>query len=482
MAEDVLWRPRWYMWVAGGLALALLVHARAGWLLEGDDALPTAVAIIALSVAGAALWEMPPAVMMCGAVAFTLFSGNWSELGLPGFPFLPDRVLVFGAILALLLRAPGARGAPRPMLRPVHILLLVTILYATISAASAGTLVTEQGGFALLDLLGVVPYLMLLVAPAVFHSARERKWLLVTLVGIGLYLGLTAIFEAIGPSALVFPHYVVSSDLFLGGRAGGPFRASDTEGFATFSCGIAALIAFIQWRGHRRRYVALIAAFVSMLGCFLTLERGAWIGAVAGLVIAGLAARELRRWLAPMLLVGALAVVGLLVLSPALASRTSSRVNDQLSVWDRQNMTTAGLRMLTAKPLLGFGWDNYENTNEDYFRQASDYPMTGLSANSTEQRVPLHDTYLSFAVDLGLIGGLLWLSALLWGVGGSILTRGSPELRLWKLGLVAIFVCYLTLALVDPLSQNFSQLVLWTWAGVCVSSSAARTRVLPRVG
>lgn len=474
MLETVLWRPRWYMWIAGGFAVLLLVHARAAWLLHGNAAFSTVLVIIALLAVVATLWERPPAVMMCGAIVLTLFSGNWETLGLPGFPFLPDRMLVVGVLLALLLRAPGARDVPRPTMRPVHVLLLVTILYATLSAASAGTLSTKSGAFSLLDLLGVIPYLMLFIAPVVFHGAREREWLLITLVGVGLYLGWTAIFEAIGPSSLVFPHYIAD----VAGRAAGPFRASDTEGFATFACGIAALIAYIQWRGRPRRYIALLASLVSMLGCFLSLERGAWIGAVAGIAIAGLAARELRRWLVPAVVVGAISIIGLFLLSPALASRTSSRVNDQLSVWDRQNMTAAGLRMLAAKPLFGFGWGEYENADEDYFRQASDYPMTGLSTSVTEQHVPLHDTYLSFAVDLGLVGGLLWLGSLIWGVGGSIVTRGSPDLRLWKLGLGAIFVCYLVIALVDPLSQNFSQLVLWTWAGVCLTGSTARKQAL----
>jgi hypothetical protein len=335
MVADVLWRPRWYIWAAGAAALLAAVHTRSAWLLQGDNLAPTITVVVAVTVVAAALWELPPAVMMCAAIGLTVFSGNWSTLGLPGFPFLPDRLLLVGVLLAILLRAPGARRLTRPQVRPVHILLLVTVLYATVSAAAAGTLGTEAGAFSLLDLLGAVPYLMLFIAPVVFHGPRERQWLLITLIAIGAYLGVTAIFESLGPSSLVFPHYIVASDLSFGGRAGGPFRASDTEGFATFACGVAALIAFVQWRGRPARAIALLCACVSMLGCFLTLERGAWIGAVAGLLVVGLAARELRRWLLPAAVLASLALLGLLAVSPSLASRTSSRVNDRLSVWDR---------------------------------------------------------------------------------------------------------------------------------------------------
>ncbi len=61
-------------------------------------------------------------------------------------------------------------------------------------------------------------------------------------------------------------------------------------------------MAFAQWRGQRRRHLALIVGVVCIFGCFLTLERGVWIAALSGTVIAALATRSGRRWLAPGLL------------------------------------------------------------------------------------------------------------------------------------------------------------------------------------
>src|SRR4029077_17973137 len=116
----------------------------------------------------------PPATMLCAALALTIFSGNWGRVGLPGFPLLPDRILLAGALLALLLGAPGAAALPRARVRGVHLLLALTVLYATASAAAAGTLGTKAGAFDLLDRLGVLPFLMLLIAPVVFVGARER--------------------------------------------------------------------------------------------------------------------------------------------------------------------------------------------------------------------------------------------------------------------------------------------------------------------
>ncbi len=51
------------------------------------------------------LWELPPAVTMCAAIALTIFSGAWRQMGLGGLPF--DRLLLVIVLLQFFLRAPG---------------------------------------------------------------------------------------------------------------------------------------------------------------------------------------------------------------------------------------------------------------------------------------------------------------------------------------------------------------------------------------
>ena len=199
------WRVPWYLWVWIGLAVLAAIHVRAPQLLRGQSLFLVLLGVALLLLVAATLWELPPAVMFCGAIVLTLFSGHWSNLGLPGFPFLPDRILLFGALLALLLRSPGAAGLPPLRVRGVHLLLLVTVLYATASAVLAGTLSNQSSVFALIDRLGAVPFLMFLVAPAVFPGPRERSWLLATLVAVGAYLGITAVFETTVRVAQSFP-------------------------------------------------------------------------------------------------------------------------------------------------------------------------------------------------------------------------------------------------------------------------------------
>jgi putative inorganic carbon (hco3(-)) transporter len=478
VVERACWRPPWYVWSATGLAVVLLLDRQAPYLLHGQWLFVLGLGLPAVLLTLAILWELPVAVTMCAVIVLTIFSGSWESMGLPGFPFVPDRLLLVVVLLALLLRAPGASGLPRPQVRGVHLWLALTTMYAIASAALAGTLASKAALFDLLDRLGAIPFLMLLVAPVVFAGERERDLLLATLVGLGAYLGITALFETVGPHALVFPRYILSADALTPVRqAGGPFRAPITDGFACFACGTASAIAFSRWRGRRRRHVAGAVVVLSALGAFCSLERGVWIAAGAGILAVGLAAPELRRLLVAAAVLGVLVIGGALVVFPTLAGHATERASDQTPVWDRENQTATALRMIAAKPLFGFGWDNYVNVSTDYFRQAANYPMTGFS--TFDDPLPLHDSYLSNAVELGLVGLLLWLVSLGWGIGGAILSRGSPQLRPWRLGLLAIAVFFCVLAFFDPLQQNFSELLLWTWAGLCLAQVPARAAPSP---
>jgi len=468
------WRPPWYAWLLLGLASLALVHEFEGHRLEGNGLLITPIVIAVGVMVVRDLWERPPAVMMCMAIALTIFSGGWSQIGLGGLPF--DRLLLVLVLLAYLLRAPGVAHIPALRIRSLHLLLCVTIMYVIISALAAGTLTGEVGVLSLTDEVGIFPYLAFLLAPSIFAGERERNMLLGTLVGVGAYLGITAIFESLGPHSLVFPHYILKVDAALPGhRAGGPFQSSAAEGFSTFACAVAAAIAFSHWYRRRNRYIAATVTLLCIFGCFLTLERGVWIAAVIGITVAALLTRSGRRWIVPGLCGGVLLIGGALQLSPSLSERASERINDNVSVWARQNQTAAALRMIDTKPLFGFGWQTFISDGLEYFRETGSYPMNGYS--TLDQPIPLHDTYLAFAVELGLIGALLWLASFVLGMGIGIFSLGSSALRPWKLGLLTIIICYLVICFVDPYQPPFSELVLWVWAGVALGSGPA---VLPK--
>jgi len=474
MAAPAVWRPPRLAWPLLGALALLLVWKLQPQKLEGHWQLATPILIALGVLALRYLWEQPPAVTMCGVIALSAFSGAWAQMGLGNVPL--NRLLAVLVVCQCLLRAPGTATMPRLRLRSVHLLMALTLLYAIGSAAAAGTLGSEKGFLGLWDTLGVMPYLLFLIAPAVFHGRRERELLLITLLCLGTYLGVTAIFEILGPRSLVFPRYIVTSDAITPGvlRAGGPFQNAVAEGCATYVCAVAAAIAFGLWRGQRRRWFAAAAGLAALAGCFLTLERGVWMAALLASVAVALATRGGRRLLVPALVAGALVLGGALAVSSTLSSSAGERANDQRSVWDRETQISAGLRMVEAKPLLGFGWNRYGSDSGDYFRQPFTYPMSGYLPGSligtAETPQPLHSTYLAYAVELGLLGMVLWLASLLWAVGEGVFSRGPAAMRPWKLGLAAVAIFVLTVITINPHEPPFAFVIVMVWAGVAMAA------------
>ncbi|MGI8622132.1 MAG: O-antigen ligase family protein [Solirubrobacteraceae bacterium] len=411
------------------------------------------------------------------AVVLAVFAGNWEHLGLPGFPFLPDRLLLIASLGAVLLGAPSAAGRPAFRRRADHWVAALAIAFVTIDAYVAHTLTSNSGLFKLVDRFGIFPFLLFAVAPIVYPTAHHRRILLGFLVGLGAYLGLTALFTVTGTSGLVFPRYILNPNLGLGdldstgqaiGRARGPFLDAVSNGLAMFDCGVAAALGVVVFR---RRWVRLVSAMVvllSVLGCLFTLQRTVWLATILAVLVAMASDRRLRRLIVPTGAALAVAVVASFVLSPTLHERAVTRFNDHFTVFDRQNLSAAGVRMLAERPLLGFGWDTFAKKSAPYIIQSPDYPLTAHG------RV-IHNTFLSNAVELGVIGALLWLVATAMFLLGPLLRRPPPE---WRTALVAVVVFWAVTAWLYPLVLAFPMTFVMLWAGV-VDGTAEAVPVTP---
>ncbi|MGN6587505.1 MAG: O-antigen ligase family protein [Solirubrobacterales bacterium] len=470
------WRPSWQIWCGTGLLLLLAAYEVKPEKLEGHWLFVTPV-LIALGVLGVRrLWEQPPVYSLCAAVALTIFAGGWSQIGLGGLPV--NRLFILIVMLQFALRAPGIAGLPKLQVRSIHLVMALAVLYAAASAAASGTLTIEEGFVHLTDVFGLVPFVIFFLAPSVFAGERERGALLATLVGLGVYLGITGVFEAVGPRSLVFPSYINITDVNAEGavRVSGAFQSPVALGFATYACAVAAVMALQKWRDRRARLLAILSGATCLFACFATLERGVWIGAVVATVGTALATRKGRRWLVPGLAATLVVISLTLALSTQLANNTAQRASYSVSVWDRQNQTEAGLRMVAAKPLFGFGWDRYRQNSTGYFRQAQDYPISGnvqgITIGEPHETLPLHNTYLAYAVELGLVGLALWLFCLVAAVLGAIFRRGDPALRPWRLGLLALALFFAVISFVDPHEQPFPVVLLLLWAGLAYGPPA----------
>lgn len=432
-------------------------------LLAGDGASGHAATVGTglLALAGlcllAALMLVEPAWPISLGVAAMIFSSHWD---LTSSPIPLDRVLIVAGVLSLILRARTIRDVLGNELSAIHVLLLAAALFAFGSAVISGTIGDHDAIFALLDRYGIVPFVLFAVAPAAFPDARTRRILLITLTVVGAYLAYTSILARVGPQSLVFPQYIVDPAIGIhADRARGPFVESVANGLALFECGVAAAFLWRTELDSRMRMGAALVVAACSLSIVLTLTRSIWIGSAVALLAAMASSAQTRRLVVP--IVGAVAAMALLALAvvPGLSADASSRESDQAPIWDRENTNAAALRMVGERPLLGFGWFEFQSQNAAHQRLADDHIITGAGLEE-------HNVFLSNAAELGLLGTLLWGAALVVAVGGGIFRRGPPELDWWRVGLVAIAVQWLIVANFVPLGYAFPTALLWLWAGV----------------
>jgi len=450
----------------GLLALtAVLVESVGAWGPAAAAPAPRQAAfLVAACLVAAVALANDPAWSFSGALAASMFSGRWPELGIP----LPlDRLLFALGVAGFILRLPIQW--PQVRLRFVHWAIVGAATFAIVSAYVGGALDDAQGRFALLDRFGLVPMLSFLLAPFVFDTPRRRAILLGVLGVCGAYLGVTALAEITHASGLVWPRYILDAGVGIhANRARGPFAEAEAFGLALWGCGVAALVHVASPARPWMRPAGLIVGALCMLGVLFTLTRSVWVGATASVLVTLILAREVRPFLVPAILACVLLIGGALATVPGLSHEVTVRREAQSSLWDRRNSNDAALRMLEARPLTGFGWNHFEADSLPYYRLAFGYPLTSVGQ--------VHNVFLSNAAELGLIGGLLWLVALLVAVGAPLLRRAPPELRYWRVGLLAIATMWLVTANFAPLAQVFANLLLWTWAGVMWSKSPAVPR------
>jgi putative inorganic carbon (hco3(-)) transporter len=469
MAGRLSWLQTPLAVIVGAICLAAASMALS---IETHSALAAAPLVVVLlpAIIYLALTVDPAAVLTAGVV-LTPFAGNWQQLGIPGV-LAPDRVLIAATIVIVVFRAAIGRGEPLPRPRLVHYILALAGLWTIGNALVAHTLFERAALLKIVEAYGLFPFVIFYLAPVIYRTERQRQMLLTALVVLGAYLGLTVLFEMAGPHALVWPKYIMDPSYGLHfGRGRGPFADAVANGFGLYVCALAACVAAARWRGAARATACLVA-LLCFTGTLLTLERSVWTGAAIATVVTLVAFARLRPIALPVIVTGVVAVALALLLVPGLSAKVQSRASDQNPVWDRENLTVAALNMIAARPLLGFGWDRFQADSGPYFLQNLNYPLTATS-------IDIHNYFLSYAVELGLVGLLLWLSGLLMGGFGALSTRAPPELEPWRMAFLAIAVCYLLVANSVP-PTVFQNEAFWLWAGVLWGARRYTWRVTDR--
>ena len=127
-------------------------------------------------------------------------------------------------------------------------------------------------------------------------------------------------------------------------------------------------------------------------------------------------------------------------------------------------MATAAVGMVEARPLLGFGWGTFPAAGREYFRQSADYPLVGT-------QTIVHNVYLSYAAELGLIGVSLWVLGFVVGIGIPAFSRTSSEMRPWRDAVLPLAAFYLVVIYFIPPPTGLSAMMVWLSAGIVLSNT-----------
>jgi len=319
-------------------------------------------------------------------------------------------VLLVAGLLALRRLASGSLPLPLPSPMWPALLVLVAALLATPGALDVG----EAARF---DTLLVIVLLMALLVPAACRSLDEARRPLAVLMAVGA-----------GISGYAF-HAVSGLQAFLGGavvqnRAISVFSQPNDFGAFAASLFLVAIGMALGSRSRPARRVCALVAALAFGGLVLSLSRGSWLGAVAGLALllalAPSARPALFRVGLPIVAAGALVFAVFLPSGPTDVQVVQQRLTTLAAPFHnpydaRPQIWREAVHEIEANPWTGVGPGN--------FLVASSRAGSFVQAAGAEHA---HNTVLNVAAEEGIpAAGLLIAFGL---VMGAIILRAAKRL------------------------------------------------------
>ncbi len=287
----------------------------------------------------------------------------------------------------------------------------------------------------------LIPFFLYAALRTTRLEPKQLKWPLVVLIGLGVYLGVTAIFEVAKLWGLVFPRFIGDPTIGIHfGRARGPMLQSVRLGVALLAC-LVPLLVYTLWLNPMRRFswaTAGALAPIMTLALLVTYTRSVWMGLgliSVTLVWLGMQGISRRAAIVGMLFAGL--AIGI-VKGPDLVAfkREYSAAETRESTYMRAAFAYVSLQMFKDRPVTGFGFNQFQVYNLPYLADRS----TDIRVESIRGYVH-HNSYLSLLVDLGLVGFALYTFV---GLTSSIATYvlwQTPTAPRWARGLALIAFC-----------------------------------------
>jgi O-antigen ligase len=317
-----------------------------------------------------------------------------------------------------------------------------------------------------------MPFLAYFLGKNLFTTEREVRIFIWALFGLGVYLSVTAFFEFFGIHSLVFPRSIVNADIGRHlGRARGPFLQAAVNGTAMGMILLASFYLLTRTISLGKWVLIMSCSGLMFLGVLFSLTRGPWVATAAGLFLACLFRRDIRRIAVVAAVVGVV-LLPLTIGGTELEEPGESRIMERATsdtFFGRLRLWRAGIMMFLDHPLWGVGFLRFPEVSSDYL---DDIEYVLLSdPNKSQEGLIAHNFYISIASELGLAGFVPFVVILMYLQGTSI--RFYRALPLALAPTRSFIVMFWTVATVYLLSsftytQNsvFLSGLFFTFAGI----------------
>ena len=458
-------RTAWLQ-VAACVALALTV----GWLAsQGHD---RTTFVVALAVPLAILLVRYPwaGVLLFVALMPLLAVGD----GVAGpETWLVGRLLVPGMLaLALAYRMLGlSRSYFRLSLTDAAIAGFLVLALANIQLLSGNPVRMTSAFYDLVFIPIALYWLIRVIEP----REGELRWLLWLLVGLVLLQFAVGVLSWVEPSLL--PSQWLGR---VGERTVGTVRGPAPY-TSTLMVGAMLALAFTErYRDQLSRLALFGIVAIAFVGIGISFSRGSWAG--AAVVLGGLLI--FRRQVALrmigifLVLMAALAVPN----SGAIAAYAQDRLADDDTAESRLVTNNAAVRMIQLRPVIGFGYGNFELFDESFKVRVDNMPAQEGSAHHTFLALAAENGLLAVALYLFPVAWLLWLTLRRWRQVVSRDPLHGPLLVAMWLALAHQFV---VMNFMDMLhSSSWGTALWWLCLGVIhvVLTRGSRPVEMVRVG
>ena len=394
---------------AGGVPAAALFAAVVAVAVFGGALAATRPAFAVLAIAGVALaalllWNLRVAVVVFIALQFfaviPIGEGQLSLVKAAG------ALIVITWIVTLV--NPREREAARAILDDSGPVVLALAAFLALGAASA--VWAADAGAVIFDLqrftLNAILMLVVFAAAMTIRDARVIA----------------------GAIALSGAAAVVGGMLFAvqGGKAGrfvGTVGEANELAVQLIPPAFLAIALAFTARSGRHRALFATAAALAVAGIVLSLSRGGALALVAALVVFVVFGGRWRgRALRASLAMAAVALSAFLLLAPAEERTRLLEAGGRDTSSGRSDLWTVGLRAFADDPIVGAGLGNFRTVAPDFVLEPGQLLRTELIIDSPTLA---HNVYLGLAVELGLVGLLLFLAV----AGGALFAAAAAARR-----------------------------------------------------